>query len=162
MVLAINGIGGFHLASAILAMIFGTWVLVSKKATIVHKRLGYCYLFCMCIMLGSAFMIYELFDGFGIFHSGALISFATIVLGMVPVWRKRPIGTWPYLHFNYMYWSVIGLYAAFFSELFTRIPETPFFGVVGIASGGVILLGWLLLTKKGTDWNREIAAAKGQ
>lgn len=44
-----------------------------------------------------------------------------------------------------MYWSVIGLYAAFAAEILTRIPKTPFFGMVGLATGVILLIGWIVL-----------------
>jgi uncharacterized membrane protein len=36
---------------------------------------------------------------------------------------------------------VLGLYAAFASELSVRIPERPFYTMVGIATGVIFLIG---------------------
>mgnify|MGYP006270489875 CR=1 FL=1 len=37
-----------------------------------------------------------------------------------------------------MYWSVVGLYAAFAAEILTRIPDTPFLNMVGLAESSSV------------------------
>lgn len=132
-------VGFIHLVSAILALISGTTVLALHKGTTLHRKIGYVYAISMIIVNVTAFMIYRLFGGFGIFHIAAVISLATIVGGMVPILLRKP-DSWLSLHLSCMYWSVMGLYAAFVSEIFTRVPETPFFGMVGIATGVIMFL----------------------
>lgn len=83
-------------------------------------------------MLITSFMIYRLFNGFGLFHGFSIMSTISLIGGMVPaIRRKSP--NWVVWHFAWMYWSVMGLYAAFVSEVIARVPETPFLGMLGIA-----------------------------
>ncbi len=146
--------GDIHLFSAIAALIFGTTVLIIPKGTPRHRRLGYFYSGAMLIMLITSFMIYRLFDGFGMFHFFSVVSLLTLTAGMVPVIIKKP-GQWVVLHFNFMYWSVIGLYAAFVSEAFTRIPQTPFFSMLSIATFLVIGAGFLIWFRNKEKWSRQ-------
>ena len=134
-----DSIGLVHLLSAIVALITGTSVLAIKKGTRTHIRIGYIYAISMLILNITAFMIYRLFDGFGIFHIAALVSLLTLLGGMIPVFLRKPESSWLILHFSFMYWSVMGLYAAFASEVLTRVPDSPFFGMVGIATGIIML-----------------------
>jgi hypothetical protein len=55
-----------------------------------------------------------------------------------------------------MYWSVIGLYAAFVAEILTRVPETPFFGMVGLATFLVIGLGYVIWFRKKRIWQAHL------
>ena len=108
----------------------------------------------MGILICTAFMIYRLFNGWGIFHYTTLVSLISIVLGMVPIWTKKPKNNWKYLHFTFMYWSVIGLYAAFAAETLVRIPKSPFYGMVGLATGGIMLIGGIIFGINKKKWER--------
>jgi hypothetical protein len=143
-----------HLIAAILALLTGTMVLVMKKGTVKHKRIGYAYFVSMLILIVTAFMIFRLFGGWGIFHYSTLVSIATLLLGMVPIWIKKPTGRWQYLHFSFMYWSVIGLYAAFAAETLVRIPETPFFAMVGLATAVVMMVGGVVFALNRAKWQK--------
>ena len=147
-----DGIGLIHLISSCFALIFGTYILVAKKGTKRHIKVGYLYVISMGILILTAFMIYRLFNGWGIFHYMTLLSLISIILGMVPIWAKKQKTNWKYLHFAFMYWSVIGLYAAFVAEILTRIPKTPFFGMVGIATGGIMILGGVVFGINKSKW----------
>ncbi len=145
-------IGLIHLLSSILALIFGTMVLVMKKGTKKHKQIGYAYVASMSILILTAFMIFRLFKGWGIFHYTTVLSLLTLLAGMIPIWTKKPINKWLNLHFSFMYWSVIGLYAAFAAEVLVRIPETPFFSMVGIATGGIMIIGGVIFGINKSKW----------
>lgn len=144
--------GFIHLIASVLALITGFMVLVMKKGTKRHVNVGYIYVLSMALLIATSFMIYRLFNGWGIFHYTSIISLITIALGMIPIWTKKPLNKWKYLHFSFMYWSVVGLYAAFAAEILTRIPETPFFGMVGIATGVIMLIGGIYFGMNKTKW----------
>jgi uncharacterized membrane protein len=146
-------LGMIHLVLALISTITGSFVLGMKKGTKSHKRVGYVYFVSMIGLNGTAFMIYGLFGYFGIFHWAAVFSSLTILGGMIPV-IKKPKG-WIYRHFAFMYWSVIGLYAAFASETLTRVPETPFFGMVGIATALIMILGALGFRRNRKKWAKQ-------
>lgn len=146
--------GLIHLIASILALIFGTLVLVLKKGTKKHKLYGYLYVITMLIVLATAFKIYRLFNGFGLFHYAAIFSGLNLGIGMLSIWLKKPKSNWKFLHLNFMYWSVISLYMAFASEIFTRVPNIPFFTTVYIASFIVFVCGLLGYRKKLKKWKK--------
>lgn len=142
--------GQVHFIASIAALLSGTFVLSARKGTTTHIRAGYAYTVSMVVVLATAFMIYRLFGGWGMFHWAALISSATLAAGLIPIWIKKPAKSYIELHFSFMYWSVIGLYAAFFAETFTRlptvvvidgIPNSVFYIMVGISAFLTMSLG---------------------
>jgi uncharacterized membrane protein len=147
-------VGLIHLIASIAALLAGTLVLILKKGSKKHRQIGYAYVVSMAILLVTALMIYRLFKSWGIFHYATVFSLIVILLGMIPVWTKKPVNKWQYQHFNFMYWSVIGLYAAFAAEVLTRIPETPFFGMVGIATAIITIIGAVFLKIKKAKWEK--------
>ena len=136
-------IGLVHLLLALLAMGFGAAIMLSRKGTQVHRWLGRSYTASMCGLNLTAFLIYELFAGFGLFHWLALISLITVVLGYRHAWRRRP--GWKASHAYFMAGSYVGLIAAFAAEILTRTDILPFFSAVAVASFAVIFIGvWLM------------------
>ena len=141
-------VGFIHLLSALLAMVAGSIVLLNTKGGLFHKRIGYVYVALMVVLNVTAFMIYHLFGKFGPFHALAILSMVGIAGGMVPVLLKQRISVWIFYHYNFMSWSVVGLYAAFWSELFTRtLPMKQFWPVVMIATGVTAGIGAFLIRR---------------
>ena len=160
--LVADNVGMVHLLFSILSLITGSMVLLKTKGTISHKRVGYVYAIAMLGVIVTAFMIYRLFGKFGIFHWLALLSLFTLLAGMIPMFLKKPKG-YISLHYNFMYWSVFGLYAAFAAETLVRIPDvvidseipnTTFYNMTGIAVGIVMTLGWYFSFKNKKHWDK--------
>lgn len=149
-------LGWFHLFSALLAMLSGAFVLFKPKGTRLHKNVGYFYVTAIVAVCGSALFIYNLTGYFGIFHLLALVALATLIAGMIPLFLKNK--SYRVFHLWFMYYSVIGLYAAFASELSVRIPERPFYTMVGIATGMIFVAGSIFIVKKEKVWSRYFAA----
>lgn len=120
--LVVNNFGLAHLIAGIAALILGFAVLVIKKGTRIHRKVGYAYTLSMVVLIGSSFGIYRLFGGFGVFHGLALVSTFSLVAGMMPMLRKQRTPKDYETHFKRMYFSVVGLYAAFAAESFVRVP----------------------------------------
>ena len=136
------------------------------KGTKFHIRAGYFYVVNMAVLLITALMIYRLFNGWGVFHYMTILSI-TICNGndnfkYYLIWFKKPISKWKYLHFTFMYWSVIGLYAAFAAEVLTRIPDTPFFGMVGVATFGIMLSGGVFFGINKKKWIKTFEVVKNK
>jgi len=157
-----DNIGMLHLVFSILSLILGTMVLLKTKGTISHKRVGYAYAIAMLGVIVTAFMIYRLFGKFGIFHWLACLSLFTLVAGMVPMFLKKPKGYISY-HYNFMYWSVFGLYGAFAAETMVRIPDiviesgipnTTFYNMTGIAVAIVMGLGYFFKFRNKKTWDK--------
>ena len=143
-------IGILHLVSSILSMIFGAAVLFSNKGTQFHRQIGYAYTANMLIILVTALFIYRLFGSFGPFHYLAVIGFFYLAGGMIPaIFRLK---NWIRFHVYFMYWSVVGLYAAFMAEVAVRIPNVSFWWMVGIGTGIVSFLGGVLYSRKKHLW----------
>ena len=141
--------GLIHFISAISAMVAGMVVILMKKGTRNHVYIGYSYVLSMLILNISALMIYDLFGGFGPFHYMALFSLATVIAGLIPAFLRKPKHNWLEMHYEFMLWSVIGLYAAFWSETFTRFFRfSGFWTLVAVATFTTVAIGALLLKKK--------------
>jgi len=151
-------IGAVHLLASVIALASGTQVLWMDKGTRLHRQIGYVYCASMLVIIATAFGIYRLFGGFGLFHILAIVSFLTLLSGMIPVLLKKPFNSYMSLHFSFMYWSVMGLYAAFVSEMLTRIPESPFFGVIGLSTFGVMIVAQLLFAKYKKSWQQKFTS----
>jgi len=141
-------IGLIHITSAIIAMIAGAVVLLNPKATRFHKQIGYVYVVSMVILNATAFLIYHLFGKFGPFHVAAVFSTVSILGGMVPMFFRRQITGWLHLHYFFINWSVVGLYAAFWAETFTRtLPMKQFWPIVMIATTITAFIGSVLIRR---------------
>ncbi|MTI39057.1 hypothetical protein E1140_06115 [Fulvivirga lutimaris] len=125
------------------------------KGTKVHAFMGYAYVASMLIVNITALMIYRLFGSFGIFHYAAIMSLINLSIGMYAV-IKKPNKRWLITHLSWMFWSVFGLYMAFVSEVLTRIPSTPFFAMLGLATAIVAVVGGIIFSYYLRAWKRKI------
>ena len=157
-------VGLIHLITGMVALVTGAWALYVPKRSRTHRRVGYVYAVSMVIMLITSFRIYALFGSFGVFHWLALISTLTLIGGMFPVLLRWPAGSFMVYHFSFMYWSVVGLYMAFFGELAARVPTIMGWrGDVSLLPAGIA--GLLFAIGAQLVWNRkkrEWAAEFGQ
>ena len=104
-------------------------------------------------------MIYRVHGTIGILHFFAFLSSITLLLGMLPLYRKN-VKNPVVKHLAWMYWSVIGLYSAFVAEVLTRLPMIfdikntfgIFYMLVGISAGLVGMIGGIFFRKKKNDW----------
>ncbi|MEY3500650.1 MAG: hypothetical protein RL308_2319 [Bacteroidota bacterium] len=154
--------GLIHLISSIIALVTGLLVLTTTKGTTRHKKIGYIYVVSMVVLNLTAFMIYSLFGKFGIFHWFAILSFLTLLLGIYPVLVKN-FKNYLLVHFNYMYWSVVGLYCAFCAEILTRIPfiydlpnKRQLFGILtGVSIFIVMTIATIIFVKMKPKWTKQ-------
>lgn len=144
-------LGLVHTASALLAMLMGAIVIVKPKRGLFHKRIGYAYVASMVVLNITAFQIYRLFGRFGPFHALAIISLFSLMAGIAPALLRQRVKNWMHWHYYFMNWSVVGLYAAFWAELFTRtLPMGQFWPVVMIATGITTGIGSYFIRKRAT------------
>jgi len=136
-------LGLMHLVVALLAIVAGMLVVMSRKGTPKHRFLGRVYV-CMMIAVNlSALLVYELFGGFGPFHWLALFSLVTVLFGYLPARFRGP--GWKVRHAYFMSGSYVGVIAALAAEVLTRTPWLTFSGAVVAASVAVTLSGLLLM-----------------
>ena len=147
----IRGLDPFGLVHALLgvaALILGLAVLLRRKGTGVHRRLGQGYVLTMVLLNATALMIYDLYGRFGPFHVASIISLATVGGGFVPAYLRRPPGAWIHLHARFMCWSYVGLVAAFVSEVAVRVPGVGFGYAVIVATAVVVAGGAFLIYRR--------------
>lgn len=150
-----NTTGLIHLISSLVALVAGALNITTEKGTAIHRKVGYVYTLSLVVLIATAFMIYRLFGGFGIFHVAAIISAITLFGGIVPAIFRKPAKNWLTLHYSFMYWSVMGLYAAFVAEFLTRIfPLGGFFWIVGIATLAVMAIANIMFVKYKKRWQK--------
>ena len=155
-------LSGFHIATAISALVFGLCVFLTRKGTRLHKQFGYAYFFNMLGLNISALFIYRLTGNFGPFHGAALASLLTLIAGFIPAYLRLPQGRWLELHYEFMNWSYVGLVAAGVSEATTRLPSAPFWPAVFAGTAIVFLVGGRLIARGRGQYNFErLASGKG-
>lgn len=147
-------LGWIHLSAAFVALFTGAVVLIAPKGTRLHKRVGYLYCASMVVVCGTALGIYRLTGSFMLFHVLAIVGFVTLVAGMAPILLRHRFPDLAAFHLWFMYYSVLGLYAAFASELLVRVPDQPFFAMVGVASGVVFAAGSAFIFWKQKVWSK--------
>ncbi len=158
--------GLIHFIASVFALGFGTAVLAMTKGTKKHRLIGKLYSYSMFILLATAFMTYQLFGKWGIFHYTATISFLTILGGLIPLYFNTWYKDYIVVHFGFMYWSVMGLYAAFASEMFIRIPKVVtvkgvpnylFYNMSALGSFLVIGIGMYFYLKLRPTWVKQFS-----
>lgn len=161
-----NQIGLIHFIFSIFALLLGTTVLWLPKGFYPHKIIGRLYTLSMLVVLITAFMSYRLFGSWGIFHWIAVVSTLTLVCGLIPILTKRPVNNYRSLHFNFMYWSVMGVYGAFVSETLVRLPKVVvesgipnriFYNMTGIGTAIVMGLGVYFFIKLKPKWDKQLS-----
>jgi uncharacterized membrane protein len=158
-----DNFGLVHLISGTLALIFGGAVLILKKGTKFHRKVGYIYVFSMSIMILSSFGIYRLFGKFGPFHYLSLVSTFSLVAGMIPMFKKIRTPKDYETHFKRMYWSVVGLYAAFAAESFVRIPKFgSFWQAVAWSFVLVFVICFIAFLKMRPVWSKKFGKGRLQ
>jgi uncharacterized membrane protein len=156
--------GLFHFVASIIALVLGSIILFLPKGTKLHKVLGKLYAIVMLFVLITAFMIYRLFGSWGIFHWAAIVSSLTIICGLLPVLFHKPVNSYISLHFSFMYWSVMGVYGAFISEILVRlpnviiesgIPNAVFYYMTGIGTALIMGIASYCFIKLKPKWDKQ-------
>lgn len=140
-------IGLVHTVFSVIALIAGTAVVTMRKGTRWHRTLGHVYLTSMLALNISALFIYRLFGRFGPFHSLAISSLILLAVGMIPVFTRRPKKSWLKWHAAAISGSYVGLVAAFFAEITSRLPgtEQSFGLVVTVTSIIINVVGFYII-----------------
>ncbi|MDZ7878307.1 MAG: hypothetical protein U5L45_11580 [Saprospiraceae bacterium] len=77
-----DNIGLTHFISGVAAVLLGGAVLLMKKGTPIHRKVGYLYVASMVVLVISSFGIYRLFGKFGLFHGFSLVAVFSLVMGI--------------------------------------------------------------------------------
>jgi uncharacterized membrane protein len=112
--------GWIQIASALAALGFGGFVVLSREGAPAHRLVGLGYVFASVSLDVSALSLYDMTGHFGPFHVGAIFNLVCILIG-----ASAPIlcnGVWLNGRYRWMGWSYCGLLAAGFAEAAVRIP----------------------------------------
>jgi uncharacterized membrane protein len=140
----------------------GGAVLLMKKGTAIHRKVGYVYVASMIVLILSSFGVYRLFGTFGVFHGLSLVATFSLVMGMVPMFKKQRTPKDYETHFARMYWSVAGLYAAFAAESFVRVPKLgTFWQIVAWTCVLVTVACFVVFIKKRAVWSARFGKMSG-
>jgi uncharacterized membrane protein len=159
--------GQVHVVSAIVALAAGAWIIWRPKGTATHRRVGWVYAAGMLTLNVTALMIYRLTGTFGPFHIAATVSLVTLIIGLVPAWRRQP-ANWLDHHYFWMAYSYLGLLAATVAETATRVPAvqsfaggpTPvFWTVVVVSSIAVFVVGGRVIRQRFEGTTRPFRAS---
>ncbi len=141
--------GDVHWIAATAALFAAALVILVRKGTRLHRRLGWTYVGALLVVNVSALAVYDMSGRWGPFHWLALFSLATLAAGMWPALRKpdgRRAPGWLGYHAHLMAWSAIGLACAGISQLAVRF--WPSWAAVITATGLTMLAGWALIRRK--------------
>ena len=150
-------LGMVHVIAALIALASGAVVVLRRKGTPSHRRIGWVYAASMLVLSITALAIYRLTRTFGPFHVAAVISLVTLVAGIIPAWRRQPRESWLDRHYFFMSWSYLGLLAATVAETASRVPAVQAFGggptpafwvAVVIASIAVFVIGARVIRRR--------------
>lgn len=153
-----DNIGLTHLIAGIFAVIFGGLILALKKGTKAHRQIGYLYVLSMIVLIVSSFGIFRLFGKFGVFHFFSIVATTSLILGIKPMLKKQRTPKDYKTHFTRMYFSVVGLYAAFAAESFVRVPKLgSFWSIVAWSFILVLVTAIVVFIKKQKEWTEKFA-----
>ena len=141
-------LGTAHLGLAVIAIASGAYVVARRKGDITHRRCGWLLAGSLLGVNVTALFIYNLTGEFGPFHVFAIVSLASVLLGVGHARLRRPERGWRERHAYVMTWTYVGLLSAAAAEATTRLPETSFWWMVLAASGAVLAAGGLVITRQ--------------
>lgn len=129
------------------ALVAGGAVVGMRKGTKHHRYVGWIYVAIMTLLCVTSFFIYELFGSFGPFHVAAIISFISIIGGILAPLLRTQIGEeWMEVHYRFMLWSYVGLVMATGSHFFEPLgsffyAHTPLARLSSLAATGLVCWG---------------------
>ena len=135
-------LGWLHVSAAALALVTGALVFASRKGTRRHVLLGRVYGIGMLLVNVPALLLYEESGSLGPFHVLALISLATLTLGLVPLMLGHRGSVHIARHGLFMSWSYVGLVAAGLAQLGNGLyggVAVLIVSLVVVAVGGVTI-----------------------
>ena len=143
-----TSLGLIHTIFSGAALVAGAVVLLLRKGTTRHRRLGWSYVISMAGLNVTALLIYRLTGHFGPFHVAAIVSLVTVGAGAWAAVRRRPAKQWLARHYYWMTYSYVGLVAAAVAEVVTRLQTDSFWWAVIVASAGVFAVGAVLVRRR--------------
>jgi uncharacterized membrane protein len=124
-------LGWLHAAACLIALVAGAYMLIARKGTARHRRLGWWYAGAMLVANLAIMGVYR-FDlrlgnppkamsgFFGAFHWMAVITLAATALGIFAATRQKR-AVWAHVHAQAMLFSYYLLASGLINQLFVRV-----------------------------------------
>lgn len=131
-----TGLELLHFLAALTGLAIGSLIVLSRKGTRGHRLGGRAWIAAMVLVNSAALLSYE--DGrFGVFHALALVSLATLTMGLLAIRRGKVAD-----HAMWMSWTFAGLLAAGAGQLAVLIglPQTAVNGAIFATIGAAYWL----------------------
>ncbi|MCH9816560.1 MAG: DUF2306 domain-containing protein [Actinomycetia bacterium] len=136
-------VAAVHVIGAVAALVLGLAVLTVRKGDQRHRRMGYGYA-VLLVALNLAALALHREDVFGPFHILAVLSLATVIVGIgLPILRPGVVAA-AAVHGYLMAWSYVGVVAAAVGQLAVQAEQA---NLVLWAILITLLIGGLLITR---------------
>ncbi len=135
------------MAAASLGLVAGAIQMLRPRRDRLHRQVGYVYVGVMAVNNLTALGIYEFTGGPNIFHGFAVYSLVSITLALRPMLIKPRPWQWRRMHYMWIAWSYVGLWAAAVVEFLTRVVLLPGWFAAAVGSPLVVLAGWPLINR---------------
>lgn len=112
-----------HFVTATMGLILGLGILFLQPGSKTHKLAGYIFIPILLLVNVSALFVHEMGMTFGPFHYLIPFSLFYLFLGVKPFLFKTNGQARLKIHIKGMVGAALGLWAAFFAELFARTPS---------------------------------------
>ena len=133
-----------HTVAGFLALGFGFSVVLGRKGTRTHRRLGHGYFVSMLVLSTTAFPMVT-GEGFSVFYVLAFNALALTLVGYGGVLLRRHLRHWYYWHYHGMYWSFTGLMGATANEIVVHVPSVnAWFDSLGMLMPILVLQGLIM------------------
>jgi hypothetical protein len=164
--LSMSVLGWFHTPACLVAIAAAAWLLVTRKGTRRHRRLGNVFTVSVLFACVTSLGIYSR-HAWTAAHWFAIFGIVTTGGGWLVAHFKQPRLGWRYLHLTLMLLSVYNLIAGGVNEVYLRINVLRHFWrdgfhVIGMTHGVVMLvflvliLAFLIATAVGSRLRRRV------
>jgi hypothetical protein len=149
--LHLTTVGAIHATLAMLCLAIGLIQLLRPKRGPAHRARGYAFAYAALVADGMAMLVYRFTGQFNIFHVGAIVNFAFVVLAIVPLLRTPRPANWKLQHYHFIAWSYVGLFAAAATELIVRVirleTRDAAWAVTSLTAVTVTAIGYVLIRR---------------
>jgi len=126
--------GAVHAVLAILCIGVGLIQFLRPKCGASHRARGYLFVYAMLVADGTAMLVYRFTGALNLFHVGAIVNFACIVLAVVPLLRSPRPTNWRLKHYYLISWSYVSLMSAAATEIVVRLLPPMTRGQIGLVA----------------------------
>ena len=137
-----------HVGAALSCLALGAVVIACRKGTTRHRILGGSYAVVLLLVNIAALSIPRSGRGLGPFQILAIVSLATLVAGLVPMWVMRRTEGVVAVHAITMCFSYVGLVAAGLSQIAAeRFPDQAAVAVTSVSVLTFAIGSWAIFVR---------------